>query len=220
MSTDTFEKDFVELMCNLKGKRKYKSLDERFNVMAKDLMNSLSIVAGNEYYRIVECEIYYYDKENHPDIYTHKSPKQLEACNWYFHGSGIDITFGNKSQNIYGGILIRGIRGDNRYISGPLNVKDELLNKMGNILSEKNNIFVTRLLADDIPKFVPIQSTRIGLKKKSEDKLNFIQKPYRYIYPVKEHKFKNKSAVITKLLKDKEITKEQAKEFIGYNIKQ
>jgi hypothetical protein len=43
----------------------------------------------------------------HPDEYAHQHAEQAKSNTWYFHGSGLDITFGDKE--IYGGILIRSI---------------------------------------------------------------------------------------------------------------
>ncbi len=108
--TNSFENDFIELMCNVKGQFNFKSLGDRFDKIAHSIMNYLCLVIGKQQYKIVECEIYYYDKDNHPDPYVHKSPEQLQPCSWYFNGFGLDITFGDKNKNIYAGLLIRGIR--------------------------------------------------------------------------------------------------------------
>ncbi|CAG8829109.1 35767_t:CDS:1, partial [Racocetra persica] len=75
-------------------------------------------------FTILEIEFYLRDEVNdHCDPFSHGHEHQLTCGEWYFHhvgrfgyrgGSrkGIDITFGSKNRNIYGGILIRAIKDD------------------------------------------------------------------------------------------------------------
>ncbi|CAG8622430.1 23102_t:CDS:1 [Cetraspora pellucida] len=92
-------------------------------------------------FTILEIEFYLRDEVNdHCDPFSHGHEHQLTCGEWYFHhvgrfgyrgGSrkGIDITFGSKNRNIYGGILIRAIRDDetNQVIEGPSLVVDKIL---------------------------------------------------------------------------------------------
>jgi hypothetical protein len=92
-----------------------------FDQIAISLLRQTKIVTPRDNFHLREIEIYFYDKENHPDPYTHKNKRQLEFGEWYFHRftdiksflksnrNGLDITFGNKAENIFGGILIRKI---------------------------------------------------------------------------------------------------------------
>ena len=79
--------------------------------------------------KIKEIEFYFKD-DNHPDPFVHGSEEQKTPGNWYFHkkgnsykeGSfkGLDITFGPKNNNSYGGILIRTLKEDsNKTLEGP-----------------------------------------------------------------------------------------------------
>jgi hypothetical protein len=208
----------------INGGFEFKTLEEKFSTLAHYLMNNLCLVVADQSYRIIELEIYYHDSKKHPDPYVHCDKKQLDAGKWYFNGAGLDITFGDYEKKIYGGILIRGIRklGENPYyISGPSNVLKEIFSNIGDIFSCKGSIYL-RELNQDIFQAIetePIQAVRIGLKKKEEDVENYAEKKYRYLVELNlQHKFKDKEKVVRQLLADNKITKEKAKEIMGYNI--
>ena len=172
----------------------FKTLEDKFDSLAYYLMNYLYLAVSDQLYRITELEIYYHDKENHPDPYVHCSEEQLSAGNWYFNGMGLDITFGNKEKEIYGGILIRGIMkfGEKpKYINGPSNVLKEIFSNIGNILSERSQIYIGEIekeVAESI-EMEPIKSVRIGLTKKNDDTENYAEKNYRYLVDINlQHK--------------------------------
>lgn len=91
-----------------------------FDEIAQNIMCNYIIKKGNREYAIVEIEFYLYTND-HRDVITY--PRNTEAGQWFFHQSGIDITF--KSRDIrmltfdkgelglrpqFGGILIRAIK--------------------------------------------------------------------------------------------------------------
>ena len=86
-----------EFWDDLNGGYDFPTLEERFDSHVHTLTNYLCLVVGNHPYRIVECEIYYYDKDKHPDPYVHKRKQQLTAGKWYFNDMGLDITFGRQT---------------------------------------------------------------------------------------------------------------------------
>lgn len=104
-----------------------------FQTIANELMCNHVIQKGERQYAIVEIEFYYYSPE-HRDVITY--PRQMKSGRWFFHQSGVDLTFGSYSitdksgyKNAqFGGILIRGLRklDDGKYIFGPLKCIDEL----------------------------------------------------------------------------------------------
>lgn len=109
-----------------------KSIPNYFNEVANLLMNNCVISKGDIRYEIVEIEFYLCSKF-HPDVITY--PRKLKAGQWFFHQSGVDLTFESTSKDQFGGILIRGINrltpraeGDNRplLILGPQKCVDEL----------------------------------------------------------------------------------------------
>ena len=211
-----------EFWSDINGGFEFKTLDDRFEAHTHYMMNYLCLVAGEQPYRITECEVYYHDGENHPDPYVHKRSQQLFAGNWYFNDMGIDLTFGNYNKKIYASILIRGIRNmkTNLYISGASNVLREIFDKLGNIMAGDKGFCLREINLGVIKEEVPTQSTRIGLTKKAEDTQNFIGKPYRYIVELNvAHKFKDKEKVVKQLLSENKISNEEAKNIMGYIVK-
>lgn len=107
-----------------------------FDEMAKQLFCNYHIVKGENTYDILEIEFYFYSPK-HRDLITYPR-KSTKPGMWFFHMSGVDITFGTDLKEgepplMYGGILIRSIvktKGDGselpKYICGPMNCVDEL----------------------------------------------------------------------------------------------
>lgn len=199
----------------------------QFDNIMEYVINHLCLVVGETRYRIVEAEVYY-KSIKHPDPYTHGVTEQMTQGGWYFNGMGLDITFGRKAntvdENIYGGILIRGIRkldGENNYISGVSNCLKAMFASIQHISDGRPSFyFVENENEYDIPKYEPVKSTRMGLTKKSDDEDNYWERPYRYIVELKEaHKFRQKEDVVKGLLQKGTIDLELAKEMLGYQLK-
>lgn len=99
-----------------------------FSKIAKLLMNKCVISKHGIKYEFVEIEFYLFTP-NHQDVITY--PRKIEAGQWFFHQSGVDLTF-ESNENHFGGILIRGLRktsGDKRQIFGPQKCVEELWDK-------------------------------------------------------------------------------------------
>ena len=125
--------------------------------LANILLNEVQIKKGQNIYRIICAELYLYN-ENHPDpaVYERNCPAGM----WYFHSSGVDISFksfyelDNKKiikNSTFGGILVRGIEllngvsnSNKNTTNAPLNVCDELFDKF--------NAFDTSL--DNFPQII------------------------------------------------------------------
>jgi len=170
-----------------------------FKEIALKLFREYELVVNNAVYGFSEIEFYYHSN-NHEDPYVHKDNMQLTNGQWYFHGSGIDITFGEKTET-YGGILIRGIKRvkpSAQFYSGPLVVAKEIFQQLGNVEFGDHKIGlrkkkVTRDITNDFA-----QSTRINLPHKEENK--FRNELYRFItYIQTEHQFKEKTIVAKNL---------------------
>ena len=102
-----------------------------FSEVAELLMNNYFISKRGINYEIVEIEFYLFNQQ-HQDIITY--PRNSQAGEWFFHQSGVDLTF-DSLDGQFGGILIRGIKritprfeGDPcpSLILGPLKCVDEL----------------------------------------------------------------------------------------------
>lgn len=126
---------------------KMEEVPKIFRKIAENLMCNYVIKKGKDKkYAIVEIEFYLYSN-SHKDYITY--PRKVEAGTWFFHQSGVDLSFksenieihpkysGNaiigkttelKKNPIFGGILIRGIYDldKKKYIFGPLRCIDEL----------------------------------------------------------------------------------------------
>ena len=184
--------------------------------IAKFVFNELLISNPKDDYRFTEIEFYILS-DVHPDRFSHEADMQKQFGMWYFHPSGIDITFGEGV--IYASFLIRGVGrmgpgGEMSFTSGPLNVLDELLNSGQKV--DAKYLSLSLKYKKGLKPIKWIQHQRIGLNKNSEikkRKLNeesnsdelFFDKPYRYVAWLKpEHQFKDK----TKVLQDAFITGE------------
>lgn len=93
-----------------------------FDKIAKILLNKVAICKGEKIFYIKDIEFYLYEK-NHRDIITY--PRICKAGQWFFHPSGIDISFESsvevnsndyelfqpilREDAFFGGVLIRAI---------------------------------------------------------------------------------------------------------------
>ena len=113
-------------------------IQNRFDSIAKVLMNDCVICYDDNEYRILDIEFYFYNKK-HQDITVH--PRKSEALCWYINDfGGVDLNFESRierdencffkyrltNESYYGGILIRQIQriSDNYVFDGPLKVAE------------------------------------------------------------------------------------------------
>lgn len=120
-----------------------------FSEVAKLLMNNYVISKRGINYEIIEIEFYFFSKK-HQDIITY--PRGLKAGEWFFHQSGVDLTFESNTEQ-FGGILIRGIKrmiprdkGDSRplLILGPQKCVDELWDAFNAFVFQYTNRNIVR----------------------------------------------------------------------------
>src|SRR5690606_16817124 len=117
-------------------------VEEGFIKAAKLILLDYKLVAGNTDFEVLELEFYFYQKNIHPDPYSHafQYPNRVVAKmsvtgSWYFHRfigiekythtrRGLDLTYGSGEHQAYGGLLIRSVKRehDGLKISGPSNV--------------------------------------------------------------------------------------------------
>ena len=177
----------------------------KFLGLANYLMNNFQIKKGDRLYWMTDIEFYVYT-DSHRDIITY--PRNCEAGRWFFHPSGVDITFKSKvdfkehpkkhqlmpfltKDAVFGGILIRGIIPASEgasSIDGPMKVCDELFDQ-----------FDAFAMPDDFPRIVaakesrgvqatPDKEGRYGLKDNAIEKVKSI----RYNYSgIDENHFKD-----------------------------
>ena len=168
-----------------------------FKRMAAEIMNDWILQIEDTRYRITEIE-FYLKNDTHNDVYAHGHEIQKEVGKWYFHGSGVDITFGSGS--FYGGILIRAIYNldTRKYIYGPIKVVTELLSSIKNVYRSSLSF---GFIADDeklIESEIPIAAPRVGLNSKHNQEMH--DKFYRFVVmPKMQHA--NKTEIVEAMKK-------------------
>jgi hypothetical protein len=168
-----------------------------FRKIAKQLTQKYVLVVSDKEYRLAELE-FYLNCDQHKDIFTHGSTRQLSSSQWYFHSTGksyrggtykgLDITF---SQLGHGGILIRAIKDNDEYIEGPCNVVNKLLQLTGcdtvaeladplldcSVFDEEGSIYLKPCTLEKTRLY---GCPRVGLKLKNKAQEEYIFKPYRF----------------------------------------
>lgn len=161
-------------------------------------------VSDKEFY-FTEIEFYSKSVNGGGDPYTHGHVEQLKSDTWYFHGSGIDITFGDEET--YGGILIRGIKFKDehdqwQYISGPIRVATAIFSAIGQTPMQQLSFGLKKM---DTPLDSKIYCCpRVGLNATLD--ADYANKHYRFITDIcPEHKFAQKEQVANALFESKQL---------------
>ena len=75
-------------------------ISKKFREIAETLMKNYHIEKGTQEYYFLDIE-FYFCNSNHPDIITY--PRKTEEGKWFFHQSGVDLTF-NSDYTPYNGV--------------------------------------------------------------------------------------------------------------------
>lgn len=191
---------------NLENKLENPSCKD-FDKIANTLINQYlikkfaSILDKNIFYKIIELEFYLY-KENHKDIITY--PRNTNAFEWFFHYSGVDITFktqlsdGQLSQ--FGGVLIRSVE---KYVDGELDsIYTGPLITMKEIFSCTNRLPILEICETKTSNRKILKTERQGISLVEE----YSKALYRYYVDIKTwsseqicYRVKNKKVVEEKI---------------------
>jgi hypothetical protein len=188
----------------------------KMKYLANELMNNRVVIVGQNQYRLTEIEFYLYHHKWFKDSTTHQDQRQLTSDHWYFHRFlksekmkpfhriGLDWTCGNREQNIFGGILIRGlmnIANPLDYLFEPSKVVKKLVNceplsqtYLENIETEGvyENPFI-RAEEKLLPDKKVFECPRVELGNNTTDEL--VLAPYRFLtFGDKLHKDKELTA--------------------------
>ncbi|MBI2280898.1 MAG: hypothetical protein HYU68_09450 [Bacteroidetes bacterium] len=168
-----------------------KDMTKKFAEIADKLMNNFVIRANRKDFRLAEIEFYLHEKEKHEDDFIHSkiikdkpndsAKHQIKMGCWYFHYSGIDLTFGDKNNNRFGGILIRSIiplEDEIKPIIGPLKLKNHLLNQYENI-SQSRDFLKLIPIEDKLKQDEIIPMQRVGLGTTGDE--DFRNLKYRFV---------------------------------------
>ncbi|MBP1629584.1 MAG: peptidylarginine deiminase-like enzyme [Bacteroidetes bacterium] len=175
------------------------NIELRFQKIAELLFQEYCIKKGNDQYKFLEIEFYYYTKD-FEDIITY--PRNVSNGKWFFHDSGVDITFDSKCKDIdcscdkrkpnedyFGGILIRSLlKNDKELITGPLKCSWSLFDFIDAFSLEKEDLpLIVNNENEKLPiiatnRHIPIDEgkvrTRFGIN--SDYFLFFKEKSYRF----------------------------------------
>lgn len=108
-----------------------KGFQDKCEEIAEKLLKNYCIQCGEKKYYFAEIEFYYYDKERWNNKWNEKTyPRdKKDAGDFFFHYSGVDICFNSKfDEGKFGGILIRSLKDDGHFITGPSVCMLEILN--------------------------------------------------------------------------------------------
>lgn len=194
-------------------KIKPEALEKDFDRIANDLMNNWVLAVNETHYRLTEIEFYCKSVLSDGPIndpYTHGHAEQLKSNTWYFHGSGLDLTFGTP--DYYGGILIRGLQRikDEKHISGPLNSITEIFSSFENCEKKKFDFGLFEAKEYNWKILNSIKAPRVGLNPKIDS--NSHKKLFRYLIFPKETN-RDKSVIINSLV-DQGIQRKEAEKLV------
>lgn len=153
-------------MC-LDGIESVEALENTYAEIADALINDFGIKKGKEFYHFVELEFYHNTIDD-----TIVYPREADALQYFFHKSGVDLTFKSDKKK-YGGILVRAIRNGDKFTNGPYNVVDKLFDVFDARELPKSNypLIVQKI---ETNRVTPVQSWRFHIDS---------DKKYRFSIP-------------------------------------
>lgn len=181
--------------------------NKKIKKVAEYLMQNYCIEANKTQFFMNEIEFYLYC-DGHRDPYIHcydmknkecrdntnnkknkesrnNTNNQGEMLQWYFHGSGMDITFGESGIG-YGGILIRSIKSGDEEIRGPIRVRRKVFEYIDT--DKEFNADKSQDCRDQLKK-VELSAKKAPLELKIrqvERNKNIISLPRHGLNPIKE----------------------------------
>lgn len=195
-----------------------KNNDSFYSKKAHELLNESVLIVNESRFYFTEIEFYSKSVNGGGDPYTHGHAEQLKSDTWYFHGSGIDITFGDA--DTYGGILIRGIKFKDehdqwQYISGPIRVATAIFSAIGQTPLQQLSFGLKKM---DMPLESKIYCCpRVGLNATLD--ADYANKHYRFITDIcPEHKFAQKEQVAKALFESKQLGEDDINALFRYKI--
>ncbi|MBX2964579.1 MAG: hypothetical protein KF845_00435 [Cyclobacteriaceae bacterium] len=147
-------------------------IEHSFDRIAKDLLTTKALYVNKKIFRFTEIEFYYFNEKYHKDEYTHEHERH--SGEWRFHNQGIDITFSSDNASD-GGILIRGILSDLKFVNGPKKSIGKIFEAFGKVTEP------TSIVLKDAEKR---ETTVIKTFRHLPNKItfpDFHEKHYRYL---------------------------------------
>ncbi|SHF51783.1 hypothetical protein [Dysgonomonas macrotermitis] len=148
------------------------AIEASFDRIAKEILTQKALYVNETVFRFTEIEFYYFNEGHHPDEYTHEHNRI--GGEWRYHNQGIDITLGSNDTTD-GGILIRGVCFNGKYVNGPRKIWQSIFEAFGKVTSP-----TTFQLKDGEKRDIEIIRTFRQLPNKIEYP-EFLNKHYRYL---------------------------------------
>jgi hypothetical protein len=153
------------------------NIQKSFDKIACDIIHNWHLKINDDLYSFTEIEFYFFFKGIHEDNATHKH--KYPKGQWRSHPAGLDITF-QSSDVRDGGILIRGMKKDTKYVNGPRRIVELIFESFGDITLLQKEFGLVRKL---IKTREPIRKVaRHGLSNSQKNK--YKDHPYRYIIDI------------------------------------
>jgi hypothetical protein len=128
------------------------NLQQAYNEIAIKCFQEYNIIRDSVEYELMQIEVYLKDPNKKiDDIYIHAHDEQMNFKEIYYHYSGVDICLGNRADNMFCGVLVRGIKNNNKTIYGPGRIAYPDRDKKQRIiqLKEKDINNLSLLLCDE-----------------------------------------------------------------------
>ena len=170
-------------------------IDYFFTEIAATLQHQLVVRTESKTFRITELEFYYHSR-NHPDPYVHKGAEQLKHLHWYFNqATSLDLTFGDRDTNSFGGILLRGLQllstdptdevtPSYPYLMGPQLLTRALVASWGSALQGATYLGLEENPSPTEAPAAAWRTARVGLsfRPDEEDQARpYLARPYRFL---------------------------------------
>lgn len=183
---DSYIKNLHEVIIKMDDAQ---SIEKIFWDFADLLLFEYILEIDQKEYSLFDIEFYYYSKE-HPDPYVHRNEKQKSHRYVYQHGSGFDLCFGDDSNGVYFGVLVKGMLKINEKTD-----KSTFIRSLEGKKIIENSVKLLSKPSNDRTKNTnrSLRSTRVGLKYHPADITTptYIARKYRFVkdlnmMPVKE----------------------------------
>jgi hypothetical protein len=149
------------------------TIRKSFDSIACNLLMNWCLVVNNSRYHFTEIEFYLFMKSIHEDNSAHNH--SVRKGKWRHHLKGLDISLGSE-ETFDGGILLRGIKMDGRFVNGPVRILTEIFNNL-NTVTTSENVFGLVYNPQRSPLDI-FKAPRHGLGKSVSEEFRY--KPYRY----------------------------------------
>ncbi len=167
-----------------------KSIQNSFENIAKDILLNWQLRINEALFSFTEIEFYYFHKGIHEDNSTHEH--KYDQGLWRFHSQGLDITF-QWSEISDGGILIRGLKSDNKsekeYVNGPRRIVETIFRSFNPVTNIQQQFGLIRKKASESK--VIFKTVRHGLSNTQDNA--FKDEPYRYFTDIDDWENKHVS---------------------------